>query len=445
MRWINLIFLAVVVTSFSPALSASENVLNLSDAVKAALEGNHEIRAFRSAVAAREAGVGIARSDLLPRIFFQERFVRTNNPTTSFSLKLNQERFAQSDFELSSLNDPSPINDFQTSVGFEQPLFVRKASIGLEMSKGESEAVTEEFRRKREDVAMRVVSSFLAVQTAKAFFSVSEKSLEDAREHLRIAELRHESGLALYSDTLRASTALTEAEQRKVSAAKNKDVAKRGLGLLLGSPGSVDVTDEEAVIPVRDMEHYVQASLARRDVRAMEIRHENAVRNIHLAEAGFFPVIGVGGSYDLHDHSNPFGGEGASWTLSAFLRWDLFDGMKRSFEKTMARHQATEAGEYLEGMKKAVAFRVYEAFRAVEETRTNVELARASLKTADEGRRLVRVRYESGLSPLVDLLDAQVTLDRARSNVVARQNEYVQAVANLSFESGIILRDLGLE
>ena len=67
------------------------------------------------------------------------------------------------------------------------------------------------------------------------------------------------------------------------------------------------------------------------------------------------------------------------------------------------------------------------------------------MKSAEEGRRLVRVRYEGSLSPLVDLLDAQVSFDRARANQVARENDYRLAAAALSFAGGAILEDLKVE
>jgi outer membrane protein TolC len=57
----------------------------------------------------------------------------------------------------------------------------------------------------------------------------------------------------------------------------------------------------------------------------------------------------------------------------------------------------------------------------------------------------VQVRYENSLSPLIDLLDAQVALDHARAVVVARENDHELIKATLSYESGTILRDLHIE
>jgi hypothetical protein len=46
---------------------------------------------------------------------------------------------------------------------------------------------------------------------------------------------------------------------------------------------------------------------------------------------------------------------------------------------------------------------------------------------------------------LVDLLDAQVSLDQARTNVLVREKEQQLAALNLCFQSGIILQELGVD
>ncbi len=438
-------FVSLLLFLFSVTAAAAEDALTLRDALHAALENNHEIRAFRNSVSAQQEDVGIARSFLLPRITFEERFMRTTNPTYAFMAKLNQERFSQQDFDVSSLNNPRAISDFQTSFSFEQPIFARRAHVGLDMAKKESDAKSEEYAARRQELALKVVRAYLAVITAGEYAAVSEKNVEDAREHLRIAELRYRNGLGLYSDTLRASAALSDAEQKKVSARKNLEVAKRALGLLLGRTEPVETVGEYAEIPLLGLEYYTNASRERKDIKSLESRYENAKNSVRFAESGYFPFVGIGGSYQLNDHRKPLGAEGESWQFTAFLRWELFDGTKREHERSKAKYQMAETEENLAGLKKAVSFKVFEAYLAVDEAKKNAELSRTALRSAEEGKRLVMVRYESSLSPIVDLLDAQVSLDHARANAIARENEERFAVATLSYESGTILKDLRIE
>jgi len=98
----------------------------------------------------------------------------------------------------------------------------------------------------------------------------------------------------------------------------------------------------------------------------------------------------------------------------AVLRWDLFDGTRREFERKKAHYQATEAGEQVNGLKQMVSFKIQEAFLTVEESRKHIELARAALETAEEGQRLVKGRFDNSLAPLTDLLSVQLNLDQAR-------------------------------
>ncbi len=424
---------------------SQERRMTVIEAVQIALVENHEIKALHNATQAQEKDIGIARSYLLPRISFEERYLRTTNPGYAFMSRLNQERIGASDFNPDLLNRPDAINDFQSSLTVEQPLFVKKAYIGLGMSKTESQAKGEEFTRKREDIAFQVVKACLMISSAKEYARAVDQGVEDAREHKRVADLRYKNGLGQYADSLRAATAFMEARQKKNVADKYVSLAKRGLGLLLATTEPIDVDDPAIDLSLNDLATYVTAAASRSDLRAAQLRGENAEQSIKMAEAAYFPNIGVGGTYQFNDHNQPLGSEGRSWQVMAFLRWDLFDGTKREYERAKAKHLAVQAQEQVLAMKKGVSYRIYEAYMNVDETRKNIDLTREALKAAEEGTRLFKVRYENGFSPLADLLSAQSGLEQARAGLVERENAYKVALATLSFEGGTILKDLKID
>jgi outer membrane protein len=419
--------------------------LTIVEAVRKALEDNHDLRAMKSSSAAQRQEIGIARSYLLPKISIEERYLRTNNPGYSFMSKLNQERIEMQDFNPDTLNHPEAINDYQSSVTIEQPVFAKKAFIGLDMSRNETLAKTEEWKRKQEEIAVSVIRSCLTIVSAKEYVRVALLGVDDAREHLRVAELRYKNDLGQYADSLRAATALTQAKQKLNTARKNVSLGKRGLGLLLATTDPLDIDDAAFDLPLRELSFYAKIAQARSDLRAVEFRRENAKQNIRRAEAGYFPYISVGGTYQFNDHEQPFGSEGKNWQIMAFLRWELFDGTKREYERAKAKHQEAQSRESLFAMKKGISFKIYEAFMNVEEARQNIDLAQETRKTAEEGARLLKLRYENGLSSLSDLLNTQASLEEARAGFVERLNAYKVALAVLSFESGIILQDLNID
>ncbi len=425
--------------------AAAGEVMTLRAAVAKALESNHEIVAFKNSLASHKEDIAIAQSSLMPKLTLEERFLRTNNPTYVFMSKLNQGRFTMQDFEIGSLNDPAPESDFQTSLAVFQPLLAMQAAIGIDMSETAYAAKKEEYFRKQETVALQVAQTYLMAQMAEEYITVAQKGVEDASEHLRIAKVSYKNGLGLYADTLRASTAMTEAEQKLVSAEKNLKVSQRSLGLLLGLEQSIRTDADDLDIKLQKLDHYTRKAETRRDIQSMQFHFENARNNLKLNEAAYIPSLGVGSSYQLNDAEVPFGSDGESWQVFALFKWELFDGAKRSHEKQKAHYQIAETREHLAQLMDAATFQVFETFLGVEEARKNYELAQSARATAEEGQRLVRIRYENGLSPLVDLLDAQVSLDQARTNVLVREKEQQLATLKLCFESGIILQELGLE
>ncbi|MEE9910850.1 MAG: TolC family protein [Deltaproteobacteria bacterium] len=422
-----------------------ERRMSVIDAVRTALADNHEIKAGQSMAYARDKEIGIARSYLLPKLYVEGRYLRTTNPSYAFMSRLNQERINAQDFDPERLNHPDPINDFQSSLTLEQPLFVQKAYVGLSMSRTEARAAKVEVLRKKEEIAFQVVKACLAIASLKEYARSVEQAVEETREHKRVADLRYQNEIGQYADALRTATALMEARQKKSIAEKNLSLAKRGLGLLLATTEAIDVEDGGIDFPLNDLPVYLAAADSRSDIHAAELRSENAAQNIRIAEAGYFPYVGVGGTYQMNDHNFPLGSEGTNWQVMAFLRWDLFDGTKREFERAKAKHLASGAREQTAALKKGVSYKIYEAYLNVEEARKNIELAEETLKTADEGTRLLKMRYENGFSSLADLLSAQSSLEQARAGLVERRNAYQTALATLSFESGTILKDLNLD
>ena len=199
--------------------AGAERQVGLSEAIRIAMKDYHELRAMKNSVFAQKEEIEVARSFLLPRLGFEERALRTNNPTMVFSSKLNEGRFSAEDLNISALNNPGPTSDFQTLVTFEQPIFQKKAFVGLAMAKKEYAALQDDFLRKSEATALTVAQVYLQVHTARETLGVARKAVEDAREHWRIAEVRFKNGLGLYSDALRARTRVsrggTEGGQRQ--------------------------------------------------------------------------------------------------------------------------------------------------------------------------------------------------------------------------------------
>jgi len=413
--------------------------VGLQEAFQLALSYNPALVAGgHSREAAREQ-IGAARSWLRPKLTFEERYMKTDNPTFAFSSKLNQSRFDNADFAVDNLNDPDGIDDFMTSISFSQALYSREASLGVQMARTQSEALDHDYERNREKVLLDVLEAFIGGETARGYRTTAQKGLEDARAHLEIARSRVEAGLGLESDLLRAEVSVKESEERLISAQKNTSLASRSLGLILGQEGPVEAAGE--LIPVPDLKpvtYYEEISKNRDDLLAMAKRVHNARLNIDKSAARFSPTVGLGGSYQINSHTAPLDEEGSSYQVSAFFRWDLYSGGLKGHTDSGARYGLMEAEAYYEGLRKEIIFRINEAYLNVREASRGRELASSRLSLAEETARLIEKRYENSLATVVELLDAQTALDSARADLVAKTNSYLISMARLMYQSGLM-------
>ncbi|MDA8388339.1 MAG: TolC family protein [Nitrospiraceae bacterium] len=352
--------------------------------------------------------------------------------------KLNQQRFSNSDFAINSLNSPSAVNDFQNSFRLDQVIYSRRLWAGLSMSKEERAARKLDFDRLRQKVTMETVKAYLGVVTAKNALDAAEKAVGDRTEHENLAKLRYQAGLGLYSDVLRADAALKEAQMGLARAQSGYEVAKRALGLVMGRTESVNAEGSGYKVSLGPIGSYYATAVSRPDILAIEARYKKAKSAVSFAGSGYFPEIGATGEYQWNDHRSPIDGEGSSYQVGAFLRWDIFDGTRREHEVSQARAGLNEVREGLDGAKKEALFEVFRAYQDVGEAAKSLDFAKAELASAKEGRRLVELRYKNSLSPIVDLLDSEVMVESARTEAIMAQNNLMEKYFNLGFESGRI-------
>ncbi len=437
----------VVLLLFSPSITfAGDRAVSLQEAIRLSLARNNLLKAAEQREMAARHSVAASRSRFLPRIFLDENFSASNAPTRVFMMKLDQGRFTSNDFQINSLNHPASTGDFRTAFSLEQPIFDLSIVFGADLAAKEAEEQSLVLQRRREEVAFAVFGSYLEVQKARAMLVSAEKAVSDAEEHRRLAQVRNESETGLKSDVLRAGTFLAEMEQQYITAKNNVLLAGMRLALVTGEPEGESLAISEYLTGRtlgREKEDFVAIALAnRKDLKEMEKTAEKAQVGVSLAGSAFLPTLYGNASYQMNDRDIPFGRDNDSWIAGVNLRWELFDGLRRFDERARARSLESSARESLIDRQREVAFQVRESLLRRDEAEKRLTVARAALNDAEESERLVRKRFINSLATLVDVLDTQSALNRARASVVDNDAEYALATARVWYSAGIFLQEV---
>ena len=179
-----------------------------------------------------------------------------------------------------------------------------------------------------------------------------------------------------------------------------------------------------------------QAMKNRPDVAALD----QAVRSQELlvgsVRGGYLPSLGV--STGITNTGLALDAMVTNWNATVTLTWNLFQGGLTSAQEREARANLETARAQVDALKLQVGVDVEQARLAVRAAIAGLDAAGEALTNAREQLRLAERRYETGVGSIIELGDAQVSLNSAAA-------QKVQAEYNVSTARAQLLRALGLE
>lgn len=438
-----------IVTAARPvcAISTGPDVqkLTLKAAVNTALEQNRLVKAASYSADAAGQGIAIANSRYYPGIFFEETFAASNAPTQTFMMKLDEGRFTQSDFQINNLNHPSAHNDFRTALTIQQPLYQPSTAPLREMALKDAEKGALELERTRQSIAFQVFRTYLEAQKAAAQLAAAEKAMAEARENMRLATVRSETGVGLKSDELRARTHLATMESQLITANNNLALAQMRLAMVVGlRQGRVEPAESFTGFPgpFQAEELTASALVNRPDLRQSRAELERSDAAVKLARSAYLPSVGAFASYQMNAEHTPFGSDNDAWSAGVSLKWQLFDGFRRSRERDRANSGRSATAETLEHSAEEIAYQVQESLLRREEMEKRRDVARHALLDAEETVRLLSRRFENSLATMAELLDAQSALNQTRASLAESEANHALAGGQVYYTSGIFLKEM---
>jgi len=272
-----------------------------------------------------------------------------------------------------------------------------------------------------------VVDLTLAGGTAQAYFAlrsldaqilVLDTTILSRRDSLEIAKARLDSGLASELDVYQAQGALSDALVQKRDAERTRALTERLLAVLTGRLDLKLARGDLFSLPVPPTPPAGLPStlLERRpDIRSAEEVLHAANAQIGVARAALFPSISLTAALGAQsaELNNLISANGGIWSIGAGLTGPIFDAGRREarVEQTQARRDQALAG-YQRSVE--TAFReVSDALVNVGESAATEEELWVRLQAARNALDLSNVRYESGYSPYLEVLDAQRTANDA--------------------------------
>ncbi|MEQ1883475.1 MAG: TolC family protein [Bryobacteraceae bacterium] len=416
------------------AQTPSFQTLSLKDAVQVAVAKNKSIEAAHAASDAAQSRITQAKSGYLPKVNYSESWTRSDNPVFVFSSLLTQRQFGAQNFAIAPLNRPDFLNNFQSQINADQPLYdagkTRRAVQSAQLSK---DAVSEETRRTQLDVIAAVVRSYYAAQLSAEMLRAAEQAMLSAESDLFRAQARVKAGVTTDVDVLSIKVHIANIKEQQIRLQADLEVAHAALneamGQSLDNPHMLITALSAVALPANMVTQFESDGVSNRpETKQLKLMASIAETQAADARSHWLPQVGLHSAFEA-DRQRFYNGGGANWLVSIGLRWNLFDGFAGASRVQEAQSAIRRANAEKDRADAAIRLQVRKAFTDLRAAQQRIETAQATVAEAEETLRISQDRYAAGLSTITDLLRTETALLETRTrNLAAIHDQHLAAV-----------------
>ena len=419
---------------------SGEKKLTLGDCIQIALEKNLEMSIANKQLKAVQEGVRASYGNILPYISFRTNATKFTQGPTDISM-------AYGGFVIDTTSSTSRMNQYNTGVTYSQNLFDGgKWWNSIKLAKNTYKGAVVDRDRARQLMIVNVTEKFYNVLKAQELLKVYSKSLENSQEQLKKTKELHRIGQVAKKDLFKAQVRegndrLNVIQQKSMlkSAISDLNIA---MGLAPNEPLEVyekAYQKPESIDPETAERRAFENNL---ELNSLTAQKQSAFLNYKIAKGDRYPTLSSSFSYSR-------GGSELSRTYSELDKWwntslnlnlsyPLFDGFRRKTNIQQKLLNYKIYNDQIEKKKMDIQNLVQNLLLALETYKEMIEINELNIQSAQEDLRLAQEMYRLNSATLLEVLDAQVELTRARGNLVTTKYDAKIAEVQLALVMGTL-------
>jgi outer membrane protein len=321
---------------------------------------------------------------------------------------------------------------------------------GVQAARRGLNAALQQQRATRNDVAFATRQKFYDVVKAIRTAQVNGNALGLARDEERRVRALFEVGSVSRSDLLQAQVRTAQSELDSL-VSHNAVISKRialadQLGLPEAQLGQVDTSLTAPLVTYDERQILEEAAQNRPDLIAAEAELAAARASQRAANFRRLPYLSLTGSATYKPRSSfkvetfeaftdstqttttPIDPSlvqtGSSennlqYSASVAVNWNVFDGLATDAQIASARARQMRAQSARDQLRRNLVGEVQQTLLTYNEAREGLNVAIRALESAEESHKLIQQKYNVGSATILELINAQVQLQRAANDEVA--------------------------
>ncbi len=405
--------------------------LGLGRLIDVALHNSPNTRSTWSAARAQAAAVGAARGAYYPQIDMDADLMFAEGISASGSRAFTERSFGP-EWTLSWL-----LFDFGA----------REASI--EAALEQLIAANWQHDQTVLDTVLITVQAYHQLAGALRQVDASELSVSDAAASVRAAKARMEAKIGTAYDFLQAETTLAQVQINLEGYRGQVEIGRGQLRTAVGLPANFDLEvkkdDSRADLgaTMGSVDEMIEtARRLRPDLGGAWAELRASEAEVWAAKAAMLPSLSASGSVQRLTVDSDLPTErGWPYTTGVTVSLPLFTGFTNVNQVLEAQATAEVARANAVAAEQTAIEEVWSSYANLRTAEATVKTSQRWLEAARKSYKAARVAYDNGLGNIIELLDAQIALSTARSQLIGAETTWLMGLAQLAHDVGLFSRE----
>ncbi|PXY42652.1 TolC family protein [Flavobacterium cheongpyeongense] len=437
MKISQLMLFGVFFIGISSVEAQEKTSLTLDEAVKLAWEKSNEVTLANTKVNTKKYELQSVKNNQYPDLKVSGQYQRLGKA----SIDMHND-------QASSEPIASPDRAMLGMANLSLPLFSGfKIQSSIDAYDNLYEAETANAAKTKEDVALRVITYYTALYKAQKTLDLLNENQKQAKQRVTDFTELEKNGIIPRNDLLKAQLLVSRTQLSIDEANNNLNNINFYLTTLLKLEPSVKLqVNEQDFFNLKTSNAPTSDALAlenRKDLEAIRLQSKASEANIRVAKAGYYPSLVLLGGYTAFDLKD-FITVKYAMNFGVGLSYDLSGILKNNSHVKEAESRALEVKNSEALLTDRIKIEVQKSIEDYDLAINQSVVYNEALQQATENYRLVKDKFDNGLSDTNDLVEADVENLSAKINTALSKATIIQKYYELLSVSGQLSQSFNL-
>lgn len=435
--------------------------LTLNESIETALSNNRDIKIAKLDVEKAEEAVDEAFGYALPSFDLSANFSHfLSKPKMAFpdfealltnatyNILFNEGVLPQDNSKFlpmeSKLQSFSQTNNFEASAQVTQILFNSAVFRGIGASQIYLDLSKEQLKAKTAEVVFNVKQAFYGALLTKQMLDITKATLANTEENLKNVKSYFEQGLTSEFEMMQAEV-MVENIRPKVYELENlyKDTLNK-LKLVIGVDqnselnvtGEINYTNKE----IPEIDDALSIALSKNyDISSLKVKKQIDEEFIALDRSEYWPQLAAFGNYTYAGSSDSWNFQNYSaTTVGLSFSMNIFNGGRTQNKVDQSLIGLRQTEEQINTLKDYTVSEVKNTINNLHRVKLQVDAVERNVNLAERAYDISVTRYNEGTGTQLEIKNANIELQTAKTNRLQVVHDYIIAFAKLDKLLGIL-------